>query len=597
MDEAKKNNSNRINNLIAVVIFVIMAIGMVLPLIHTGKIAIDIDWWFHSSRVEQIYRNLKAGVPFTYIATSTFGKTGVGSFLFYPDAFMYIWALLRFIYSPVTAYYLWVGIIFFMTLTVSYFCMQSYAHRPLRSFIFAVLYTVAPYHLYLSPVNWVLGEFVAYAFLPLAFLGIYKILVGDARQWYLLACGIGLIFYCHILSVLLTGEIMAAFLIYRIIKEKGMELERWLALVKAGIVALILALPIIIPLITDFFGKGITGTYSGVRIVQQLGTITTDSIGNVATSGSIGLVLLLVILTGWKWVDHKSLEMPMYIAAVALLILASSVFPWESFNHTPLTILQLPVRYLSYSILFAAVVGSQGIVKILDTHFAFARAKVPVLMMAILAVAGTMSYFGSILPMTTKLQNRQINKPLMLNKLNPGQHQVLMNKVVTNANYQDQFAYWGSTGTADYYPTTVLKHGHFFDYTVSQPQQALTQDKPLNDLLLRKAYLNGKSLVVDPVADPNRLTYGIDLKHQSRVDLPVICYVHTTVKVNGQKVTPHLSSRGTVELNLAPGSYKVEVGYQPSKAYFIGLGIALISWVLMLIRVIFRRKIDHRAKH
>lgn len=68
MDEAKKNNSNRINNLIAVVIFVIMAIGMVLPLIHTGKIAIDIDWWFHSSRVEQIYRNLKAGVPFTYIA-------------------------------------------------------------------------------------------------------------------------------------------------------------------------------------------------------------------------------------------------------------------------------------------------------------------------------------------------------------------------------------------------------------------------------------------------------------------------------------------------------------------------------------------------
>ena len=185
----------------------------------------------------------------------------------------------------------------------------------------------------------------------------------------------------------------------------------------------------------------------------------------------------------------------------------------------------------------------------------------------------------------------------MLNKLNPGQHQVLLNKVVTNANYQDQFAYWGSTGTADYYPTTVLKHGHFFDYTVSQPQQALTQDKPLNDLLLRKAYLNGKPVVVDPVAGPNRLTYGIDLKHQSKVDLPVICYVHTTVKVNGQKVTPQLSSRGTVELNLAPGRYKIEVGYQPSKAYFIGLGIALIAWLLMLIRVIFRRKIDHHAKH
>ena len=590
MDEAKKNNSNRINNLIAVIIFVIMAVGMVMPLIHTGKIAIDIDWWFHSSRVEQIYRNLKAGVPFTYIATSTFGKTGVGSFLFYPDAFMYIWALLRFIYSPVTAYYLWVGIIFFMTLTVSYFCMQSYAHRPLRSFIFAVLYTVAPYHLYLSPVNWVLGEFVAYAFLPLAFLGIYKVLVGDARQWYLLACGIGLIFYCHILSVLLAGEIMAAFLIYRLIKEKGMELERWLALIKAGIVALILALPIIIPLITDFFGKGITGTYSGVRIVQQLGTITADSIGNVATSGSIGLVLLLVILTGWKWVDRKSLEMPMYIAAVTLLILASSVFPWESFNHTPLTILQLPFRYLSYVILFTSVIGSRGIICLLDKHFDFVKVEIPVIAMIITAIAGTMSYFGSILPMTTKLQNLQANKSLMLQKLKPGQHQVLMNKVVMNANYEDQFAYWGSTGTADYYPTSVLQHGHFFDYTVSQPQLALTQDKPLNNLLLRKAYINGRELTVDPIAGPNRLTYKIRLKRQSNVNLPVICYNHTTVKVNGKLVSPSISSRGTVELSLTPGNYQIEVGYQPSRVYFVGLGISLITWIGLLIKFLVKNR-------
>lgn len=114
--------------------------------------------------------------------------------------------------------------------------------------------------------------------------------------------------------------------------------------------------------------------------------------------------------------------MSMYIASVVLLILASSVFPWESFNHTPLTIMQLPVRYLSYSIFFAAIVGSQGIVKILDKHFTFTRVRIPVLVMIILAVVGTMSYFGSILSMTTKLQNSQVNKPLILNKLKPDQH-------------------------------------------------------------------------------------------------------------------------------------------------------------------------------
>lgn len=51
---------------------------------------------------------------------------------------------------------------------------------------------------------------------------------------------------------------MVAFLICRVIKGKGMEFERWIALIKTGIVTLILALPIIIPLITDFFGKGLT---------------------------------------------------------------------------------------------------------------------------------------------------------------------------------------------------------------------------------------------------------------------------------------------------------------------------------------------------
>ena len=37
MDEAKKNNSNRINNLIAVVIFFTMAIGMVLSILTGGS--------------------------------------------------------------------------------------------------------------------------------------------------------------------------------------------------------------------------------------------------------------------------------------------------------------------------------------------------------------------------------------------------------------------------------------------------------------------------------------------------------------------------------------------------------------------------------
>lgn len=95
----------------------------------------------------------------------------------------------------------------------------------------------------------------------------------------------------------------------------------------------------------------------------------------------------------------------MYIASVVLLILASSVFPWESFNHNYAVTSSLFVLFN----FFAAIVGSQGIVKILDKHFTFTRIRIPVLVMIILVVVGTMSYFGSILSMTTKLQNSQVN--------------------------------------------------------------------------------------------------------------------------------------------------------------------------------------------
>ena len=100
---------------------------MIYPLVATGRIATQVDWLFHAARVEQIYRNLSEGSLFTYIATSTFQSTGVGSFLFYPVIFIYPWAWLRFITTPIVAYYIWVGAFMFMTFVISYFSMLSFS--------------------------------------------------------------------------------------------------------------------------------------------------------------------------------------------------------------------------------------------------------------------------------------------------------------------------------------------------------------------------------------------------------------------------------------------------------------------------------------
>ena len=104
---------NRMKNIktnsIVLLIFLVITVCMIYPLVATGRIAAQVDWLFHAARVEQIYRNLSEGSLFTYIATSTFQSTGVGSFLFYPVIFIYPWAWLRFITTPIAAYYIWGG--------------------------------------------------------------------------------------------------------------------------------------------------------------------------------------------------------------------------------------------------------------------------------------------------------------------------------------------------------------------------------------------------------------------------------------------------------------------------------------------------------
>ncbi|MDU3492449.1 MAG: hypothetical protein E7F56_07440, partial [Limosilactobacillus fermentum] len=92
---------------LVILIFLIITFTITYPLWNSHQVFVANDWSFHASRVEEIYQNLKSGHLFTYIATHTFQKTGVANFLFYPTIFLYPWAIFRFLFSPVTAFYAW----------------------------------------------------------------------------------------------------------------------------------------------------------------------------------------------------------------------------------------------------------------------------------------------------------------------------------------------------------------------------------------------------------------------------------------------------------------------------------------------------------
>lgn len=549
---------------------------MIYPLAATGKISASVDWLFHSARVEQIYDNLRQGCNFTFIATTTFQHTGVGSFLFYPDGSLYIWALLRFILSPVNAYYVWIGIFLFLTFVISYCCMLKFSNDNLRSFIFALLYGLAPYHLYLSPVNWVIGEFTAYTFIPIVFLGIYEVLRRNAEEWPLLAIGVALLILSHLLSVVLCAEIFVVLLLIMLFKEKKLSLSRWIGLVKAGIFALGLSLPIFVLLFSEYLHKGVAGPYSGVYIVQNLSSLFTDSMNNLATWSSIGLILLVVALTGWKWVSRENCEFTLYVMMIGILLLSTAVFPWKSFNHTPFAIIQLPCRYLTYAILFGAVLGSREIAMLLR-KLPQGSEKLAVIAIIPLMLLG---YFGAIAPLTNNLDNSASN---VLCKLKPGQHQILNNKILNNQNYKDQFAYWAFTGEVDYYSTKSKTLGM---RPGTPTWDAITKNPRVDSIVENILFVNGKKHCYHVSFKPNRFEFEVTLNKPATINFPVVKYAGTYAVDNGKKVNVNLSQRGTAQLNLEAGKNHVEIGFKPPVFYYISIAVMLISWIgaLFLLR-------------
>ncbi|EAK3904361.1 hypothetical protein CW563_09815, partial [Campylobacter jejuni] len=71
----------------------------------------------------------------------------------------------------------------FLTLSLSYYAMFNFSKRRIRAVIFAVFYTISVYHLYLGLKNYVIGEFIAYTFVPLAMYGFYEVVFGNAKKW------------------------------------------------------------------------------------------------------------------------------------------------------------------------------------------------------------------------------------------------------------------------------------------------------------------------------------------------------------------------------------------------------------------------------
>ena len=560
------------NNYIYLLAFILLTVLITIPWITMGKIAENGDWLFHAARVEQIYSNLRHGQFFTFIATDTFHHSGVGSFIFYPTVFFYPWAFLRFFFNPITAFYLWYGGITLLGLLVSYYSMKAFCNNQNLAFLFAVVYIFNPYRLYLG--FWPLGEFVAASFLPLVFLGFYRVFFerGKIPGYVTLAIGMSLLLLTHLVSVIITIEIFLVILIVAgfFIWYRKLILQNGRGIVLSVLLTILLTLPFLYLFCSEYMGGKVTSTYFGINmnLIKPLSYTIGESLSN--TTNGIGLILVVTLFIGWYFCRNSKRQAFIYGMGIFLLLLSSSIFPWYVFKNTALGVIQMPYRYLEFSCLFLSVIAAD----ILYRFFchAFYPRQLSRVSLVVVTIAGMLGLYMAAMQGAFTLVR---NAPTALQKtVSPGK--ALPDFTILNpVNYDRQFAYSAPQGETDYYPKATVNSGM------------------QNTIINQTTYVGRKTRPASPAGFPNRVVYQYNLGKRVSIDLPFIAYRKTYLKVNGRTTNYRISNRGTViipKTRLHLGTNRVQVGYDPGWLFYVILLVTGVSWLGSVYFILIRQR-------
>ncbi len=313
------------------------------------------------------------------------------------------------------------------------------------------------------------------------------------------------------------------------------------------------------------------------------------SLENHATNRGVGIVFLVAIISGWYFVKDKKQEFWIYILGSTFLVLSTSLFPYTELAQIDslffLGMIQFPYRFLTYATLFMAVTLSL----ILERIFKKFKAHRRILFVCMLGMVMCL-YVQTLTPVLDRIYDAT---PEMRLKKGDLLEPVPAGSILDKNNYYDMYTYRVLYGETDYYPKVS------FDGNVTTPDSKL-QKMILNrsqSIMLHKAKIENKDITLTPFIAPNELGYRIKLQKATVVDLPVVNYPSERVYINGKSSSYSVSDRGTVQVKLEQGENRVRVCYVMNKMYYILFGIAVMTWLIVIITTFIKKYHFYALKH
>lgn len=322
------------------------------------------DLAFHLSRISAIKDNLKLGIVGGYMYPNYLGGYGYGNGLFYPDLFLYIPAFFSYLgLSVITSYKLFLLLISFCSVGAMYICVKGISKNKKSALISSFIYGFASYRLIDMFTRAALGETLAFVFAPIIIYGMYEIIYGDYKKFYILTIGMSGLILSHLISTYLIGIVLVIMCLVNI-KKLFKEKKRILYLVLAALATVCLTAYFIFPMLEQMLsGKFIFNNLDETsKLLERSLPIWSIFIEFpyhvlrklwIPTGIGIGfIVLIYYYFKNFK--NYDKFTHFCFITAMIFLICATNIFPWNLFQNI-LSPIQFPWRFYFISVLLLSV--------------------------------------------------------------------------------------------------------------------------------------------------------------------------------------------------------------------------------------------------
>lgn len=528
-----------------------MSLLYVVPMFwHGGIIAYDWqDTDFHMARVIGL-----AGIWQSPVSFLNFNHIGTIVNEFYPWLTIYPWYLLFKLTNSLLVSY----VIYNFGLTLLTMLIARWAFLQLKddqhqkgALLFALIYTWCGYRAVDLFTRGSLGELIALTFLPIILVAMTEILIGNYRRWYLLAVGMSLVVYSHVVSSFMLVIVLGLVLLTTLpwLKDRA---RRVLALAKAAGLTLLTTSFVYAPMLeqiltSDVYMPKNSRPLHGANPVRYLA----EAGVNWLTGYTIGLVLLIAfVLILVKVKELKTAERYLLGLAVFLLVIMTTLFPWHLLDETIISQVLSKMQFVwRFNAIVSLLIAYLAAVVIEQMNFVMQK---PMIWLSVLSACLVSVHFGSILVLEHHLGHKQLSDKR------------LMAIATDSPRYLDY-----RTEKSVKYKDTVDKH---------------------------VVLLNGKKVKTDWQVKANKLTIHIknNTSNPAKLDVPVFKFAGQRVQINGKSVHATSGVRGTTVFEVSAGNSVAVIRYDYTTVAKISGIVSALGIGVMILK---RKRNEERIRH